>query len=84
MKGDCTYEGLAQAHIQVGDHPRMKGDCTLGGEFMIVAVVGDHPRMKGDCASNVEGALDPKYDAIDALLAGFPAGTVADSSEVAH
>jgi anthranilate synthase component 1 len=33
-------------------------------------------------ASNVEGALDPKYDAIDALLAGFPAGTVSGAPKV--
>jgi len=33
-------------------------------------------------ASNVEGELDPKYDAIDALLAGFPAGTVSGAPKV--
>ena len=32
--------------------------------------------------SNVEGALDPKYDAIDALIAGFPAGTVSGAPKV--
>ena len=26
--------------------------------------------------SNVEGTIDPQYDALDALIAGFPAGTV--------
>ncbi len=33
-------------------------------------------------ASNVEGELDPRYDAIDALLAGFPAGTVSGAPKV--
>ena len=33
-------------------------------------------------ASNVEGDLDPKFDAIDALLAGFPAGTVSGAPKV--
>ncbi|MEE8351567.1 MAG: anthranilate synthase component I [Rhodospirillales bacterium] len=33
-------------------------------------------------ASNVEGDLDPKYDSIDALLAGFPAGTVSGAPKV--
>ncbi|NQU61063.1 MAG: anthranilate synthase component I [Rhodospirillales bacterium] len=33
-------------------------------------------------ASNVEGELDPKFDAIDALLAGFPAGTVSGAPKV--
>ena len=34
-------------------------------------------------ASNVEGELDTdKYDAIDALLAGFPAGTVSGAPKV--
>ena len=32
--------------------------------------------------SNVEGALDPKYDVIDALAAGFPAGTVSGAPKV--
>lgn len=32
--------------------------------------------------SNVEGELDPKYDAIDALMAGFPAGTVSGAPKV--
>jgi len=33
-------------------------------------------------ASNVEGELDPDCDAIDALLAGFPAGTVSGAPKV--
>jgi len=33
-------------------------------------------------ASNVTGELDPDYDAIDALLAGFPAGTVSGAPKV--
>ncbi len=32
--------------------------------------------------SNVEGELDDKYDAIDALSAGFPAGTVSGAPKV--
>lgn len=32
--------------------------------------------------SNVEGALDPKYDEVDALMAGFPAGTVSGAPKV--
>ncbi|MGF1640147.1 MAG: anthranilate synthase component I [Rhodospirillales bacterium] len=32
--------------------------------------------------SNVEGELDPKYDAISALIAGFPAGTVSGAPKV--
>jgi anthranilate synthase component 1 len=32
--------------------------------------------------SNVEGKLDPKYDAMDALFAGFPAGTVSGAPKV--
>lgn len=32
--------------------------------------------------SNVEGALDPAYDVIDALCAGFPAGTVSGAPKV--
>jgi anthranilate synthase component 1 len=32
--------------------------------------------------SNVEGELDRKYDALDALVAGFPAGTVSGAPKV--
>jgi anthranilate synthase component 1 len=32
--------------------------------------------------SNVEGKLDPKFDALDALAAGFPAGTVSGAPKV--
>ena len=32
--------------------------------------------------SNVVGELDPKFDAIDALMAGFPAGTVSGAPKV--
>lgn len=32
--------------------------------------------------SNVEGALDAKYDTLDALAAGFPAGTVSGAPKV--
>ncbi len=32
--------------------------------------------------SNVEGDLDPRFDAMDALLAGFPAGTVSGAPKV--
>ncbi len=32
--------------------------------------------------SNVEGRLDPKYDAMAALIAGFPAGTVSGAPKV--
>jgi len=32
--------------------------------------------------SNVEGAIEPKYDAMDALMAGFPAGTVSGAPKV--
>ncbi len=32
--------------------------------------------------SNVEGSLDSKFDAIDALIAGFPAGTVSGAPKI--
>ncbi|MEX2200395.1 MAG: anthranilate synthase component I [Dongiaceae bacterium] len=32
--------------------------------------------------SNVEGQIDPSHDAIDALMAGFPAGTVSGAPKV--
>lgn len=32
--------------------------------------------------SNVEGDIDPRFDAIDALMAGFPAGTVSGAPKI--
>ncbi|OYW13705.1 MAG: hypothetical protein B7X02_01550 [Rhodospirillales bacterium 12-54-5] len=32
--------------------------------------------------SNVEGKIDPKFDALDALKAGFPAGTVSGAPKI--
>lgn len=32
--------------------------------------------------SNVEGTIDPKFDAVDALTAGFPAGTVSGAPKI--
>jgi anthranilate synthase component 1 len=32
--------------------------------------------------SNVEGEIDPRHDALDALFAGFPAGTVSGAPKV--
>ena len=32
--------------------------------------------------SNVEGEIDPKFDALDALIGGFPAGTVSGAPKV--
>ncbi len=32
--------------------------------------------------SNVEGTIDAKYDAVDALVAGFPAGTVSGAPKI--
>ncbi|MEJ0010679.1 MAG: anthranilate synthase component I [Alphaproteobacteria bacterium] len=32
--------------------------------------------------SNVEGEIDPKFDAVDALVAGFPAGTVSGAPKI--
>ncbi|MGE3906382.1 MAG: anthranilate synthase component I [Reyranellaceae bacterium] len=33
-------------------------------------------------SSNVDGIIDPKYDALDALIAGFPAGTLSGAPKV--
>ena len=33
-------------------------------------------------SSNVEGILDEKYDALDALISGFPAGTVSGAPKI--
>ena len=32
--------------------------------------------------SNVEGIIDEKYDSVDALIAGFPAGTVSGAPKI--
>jgi anthranilate synthase component 1 len=53
------------------------GTVTVTDQFFI-----EHFSHVMHIVSNVEGKLDPKYDALDALAAGFPAGTVSGAPKV--
>ncbi|MDD9877971.1 MAG: anthranilate synthase component I [Magnetovibrio sp.] len=53
------------------------GSVTVTEQFMV-----EYYSHVMHIASNVEGELDPGFDAIDALLAGFPAGTVSGAPKV--
>ena len=53
------------------------GSVNVTDQFFI-----EHFSQVMHIVSNVEGALDPAYDALDALAAGFPAGTVSGAPKV--
>ena len=53
------------------------GSVRVGEQFMIER----YSHVMHIC-SHVEGTIDGKYDAIDALLAGFPAGTLSGAPKV--
>ncbi|NBU14694.1 MAG: anthranilate synthase component I, partial [Alphaproteobacteria bacterium] len=53
------------------------GSVEVTGSFFL-----EHYSHVMHIVSNVEGALDEKYDVIDALAAGFPAGTVSGAPKI--
>jgi anthranilate synthase component I len=53
------------------------GSVHVGEQF----VIERYSHVMHIC-SHVEGTIDPKYDAVDALLAGFPAGTLSGAPKV--
>jgi anthranilate synthase component I len=53
------------------------GSVHVTGSFFL-----EHYSQVMHIVSNVEGRLDPRFDAIDALTAGFPAGTVSGAPKV--
>jgi anthranilate synthase component 1 len=59
------------------------GRVALTGTVKVVEqfVIERYSHVMHIC-SHVEGAIDPKYEAMDALLAGFPAGTLSGAPKV--
>ncbi len=55
-----------------------KGGAVRVTERMII----EHYSHVMHIVSNVEGTIDPKHDALDALIAGFPAGTVSGAPKI--
>ena len=53
------------------------GSVTVTGSFFL-----EYYSQVMHIVSNVEGDLDPSHDALDALSAGFPAGTVSGAPKV--
>ena len=53
------------------------GSVSVTDQFFI-----EHFSQVMHIVSNVEGALDPAHDALDALAAGFPVGTVSGAPKV--
>jgi anthranilate synthase component 1 len=53
------------------------GSVTVTDSFFL-----EHYSQVMHIVSNVEGRLDPGHDALDALIAGFPAGTVSGAPKV--
>jgi anthranilate synthase component I len=53
------------------------GSVTVTDSFFL-----EHYSQLMHIVSNVEGRLDPRHDALDALISGFPAGTVSGAPKV--
>ncbi len=59
------------------------GRVAAAGEVRVTErMIIEHYSHVMHIVSNVEGTLDPKYDAVDALIAGFPAGTVSGAPKI--
>lgn len=59
------------------------GRVAKGGDVHVTErMIIEHYSHVMHIVSNVEGTLDPKYDALDALVAGFPAGTVSGAPKI--
>ena len=59
------------------------GRVAKGGKVSVTQkMMIEHYSHVMHIVSNVEGDIDPKYDAIDALIAGFPAGTVSGAPKI--
>ncbi len=56
--------------------------CKVGSVRVTEQMIIENYSHVMHIVSNVEGEIDPKYDAIDALMAGFPAGTVSGAPKV--
>jgi len=55
---------------------------TVGSVRVTEQMVIEHYSHVMHIVSNVEGRLDPRFDAVAALFAGFPAGTVSGAPKV--
>ena len=59
------------------------GRVAAGGDVRVTEkMIIEHYSHVMHIVSNVEGKIDPKYDALDALIAGFPAGTVSGAPKI--
>ncbi len=59
------------------------GRVAAAGEVRVTEqMIIEHYSHVMHIVSNVEGTLDKKYDAVDALIAGFPAGTVSGAPKI--
>ena len=56
--------------------------CKVGSVKVTEQMIIEYYSHVMHIVSNVEGDIDPKYDAMDALMAGFPAGTVSGAPKV--
>jgi anthranilate synthase component 1 len=59
------------------------GRVAKGGKMHVTEhMIIEHYSHVMHIVSNVEGEIDPKHDALDALIAGFPAGTVSGAPKI--
>jgi anthranilate synthase component 1 len=59
------------------------GRVAAGGDVRVTEkMIIEHYSHVMHIVSNVEGKIDPKHDSLDALIAGFPAGTVSGAPKI--
>ncbi len=56
--------------------------CKAGSVQLTEKMIVENYSHVMHISSNVEGILDEKYDALDALISGFPAGTVSGAPKI--
>jgi anthranilate synthase component 1 len=56
--------------------------CKTGSVRVTEQMVIEYYSHVMHIVSNVEGEIDPRFDAMDALMAGFPAGTVSGAPKI--
>lgn len=67
--------------IDLGRHDVGKV-CKAGTVKLTEKMIVEYYSHVMHISSNVEGMLDEKYDALDALISGFPAGTVSGAPKI--
>ncbi len=76
-------EGAGRAPDAARPRPQRCGPCgAIGSVKVTERNIIEYYSHVMHIVSNVDGKIDPQYDAMNALMAGFPAGTVSGAPKV--